>query len=80
MKKEKYAALTQNIEIHHYISQTVATTPHYSSGIINRKRTITTTTTCCFPTISSDPDRAVFAYIIFMPIIKRKTEKERKDG
>jgi hypothetical protein len=33
-----------------------------------------------FPLFLLDPDRAVFAYIIFMPIIKRKTEKERKDG
>jgi hypothetical protein len=35
--KRKYAALTQNIEIHHYISQTVATTPHYSSGLLIEK-------------------------------------------
>jgi hypothetical protein len=79
--KEKICCINTNIEIHHYrFPQTVATTPHYSSELlIERTRgPITTTTTCYFPTISlSDPDRAVFAYIISHAYHQRKTERER---
>jgi hypothetical protein len=81
-EKKKYAALTQKYRDSSPFPQTVATTPHYSSGIINRKGQEDQSLQrllAIFPTISlSDPDRAVFATSFLMLIIKDR--KERKDG
>jgi hypothetical protein len=78
MKKRKIYAL-HHIEIHHYSFQTVATN-HYSSGIINRKgqEDQSLQDYLLFP-LFSDPDRAVFAYIISHAYHQKKTRK-RKDG
>jgi hypothetical protein len=73
--KRKYAALTQNIEIHHYsISQTVATTPHYSSGLLIEKDNHYNDY-LLFSHYFSDPDRAVFAYIISHAYHQRERER-----
>jgi hypothetical protein len=77
--KRKYAALTQNIEIHHYsISPNSRDNTSLFKRIINRKGQETNHYNDYLlfsPLFLSDPD-IVFAYI--MLIIKRKTEKERK--
>jgi hypothetical protein len=81
---EKRKICCINTKISRFITtafpQTVATTPHYSSGIINRKGQEDQSLQrllAIFPTISSDPDRAVLPTSFLMPIIKRKTRKER---
>jgi hypothetical protein len=83
---EKKKICCINTEISRFITtafpQTVATTPHYSSGIINRKGQEDQSLQrllAIFPTISLSEIEAVLPTSFLMPIIKKRQE-ERKDG
>jgi hypothetical protein len=83
---EKKKICCINTEISRFITtafpQTVATTPHYSSGIINRKGQEDQSLQrllAIFPTISLSQIEPVLPTSFLMPIIKERQE-ERKDG
>jgi hypothetical protein len=80
--KEKYALTQKYRDSSLVFPQTVATTHHYSSGIINRKGQEDQSLQrllAIFPTISlSDPDRAFLPTSFLMPIIKKKRQGEKR--
>jgi hypothetical protein len=81
MKKRKICCI--NTEISRFITtafpQTVATTPHYSSGLlIERTRGPIHDYLLFSPLFLFHPDRAVFAYIISHAYHQRKTRKEKR--
>jgi hypothetical protein len=81
-EKKKYAALTQKYRdsSQHFPKQSRQHLIIQAELLIEKdKRTNHYNDYLLFsPLFLSDPDRAVFAYIIFMPIIKRKKGKRER--